>query len=114
MPERQSRNVSLSPHDDRFIDAMVAAGRYRTASDVVRDALRMLERVEHQRLLEKWVVEQLTPEEDAQLPEQLKERVRAHFQALIDGAIDDIEHGRVVDGPTAMTRLRERLEAEPR
>lgn len=40
-----SRNtsISLGPHFTSFIDAQVQGGRYGTASDVIRAALRLLE-----------------------------------------------------------------------
>jgi antitoxin ParD1/3/4 len=41
--ERRSLNVSLTPELERFIAARVASGRYQTASEVVRAALRLLE-----------------------------------------------------------------------
>ena len=96
-----------------FINAMVAAGRYRTASEVVRDGLRLLEEAEHRRLLETWLYEGLTADEEEQLPESLKIRARAHLKSLVDAALQDVEHGRVSDGPTAMQRLRSKLEARP-
>ncbi len=41
--QRTSLNVSLTPELERFIAAHVASGRYQTASEVVRAALRLLE-----------------------------------------------------------------------
>lgn len=41
-------NVSLTPQLDKFVAAKVASGRYTSASEVVREALRLLE--EHDRL----------------------------------------------------------------
>ncbi len=41
-----TRNISLTPELDSFIAAKIASGRYDNASEVVRDALRSLERVE--------------------------------------------------------------------
>ena len=43
MPVRKTRNVSLTPEMEAFIDGRVASGRYRSASEVVRAALRLLE-----------------------------------------------------------------------
>lgn len=43
MPSRQSLNVSLTPELAAWIAAQVASGRYRSASEVVRDALRLLQ-----------------------------------------------------------------------
>lgn len=36
-------NVSLTPELDKFVAAKVASGRYTSASEVVREALRLLE-----------------------------------------------------------------------
>lgn len=51
MADRQTRNASLPPSQDAFADAMVKGDRYRTASEVFRDGLRLLEEAEHHRLL---------------------------------------------------------------
>jgi len=42
----KSLNVSLTPELTRFISSQVASGRYQSASEVVRAALRLLERDE--------------------------------------------------------------------
>ena len=42
-------NVSLTPHLEAFIHETVAPGRYQSASEVVRTALRLLEEREHER-----------------------------------------------------------------
>jgi putative addiction module CopG family antidote len=45
MPETpKSLNVPLTPELTRFIISRVASGRYQSASEVVRAALRLLER----------------------------------------------------------------------
>ena len=36
-------NVSLTPELERFTRSLVESGRYRSASEVVRDSLRLLE-----------------------------------------------------------------------
>jgi antitoxin ParD1/3/4 len=36
-------NVSLTPELEKFVSAKVEAGRYNSASEVVREALRLLE-----------------------------------------------------------------------
>lgn len=40
---RQTRNVSLPPELDRFVSNLMHTGRYHSASEVVREALRLLE-----------------------------------------------------------------------
>lgn len=39
----RNTSVSLGDHFESFVDEQVASGRYGTVSEVVRDALRMLE-----------------------------------------------------------------------
>ena len=39
-------NVSLTPELERFTRSLVESGRYRSASEVVRDSLRLLEEQE--------------------------------------------------------------------
>jgi antitoxin ParD1/3/4 len=39
-------NVSLTDELARFIDAQVASGRYASSSDVVQEALRLMERLD--------------------------------------------------------------------
>ena len=43
-----TRNVSLTPELDRFITTKVEAGLYANASEVMRTALRLLERDERE------------------------------------------------------------------
>lgn len=42
-------NVSLTPELERFVNGKVQTGRYNSASEVVREALRLLEQHEHAR-----------------------------------------------------------------
>jgi len=42
-------NVSLTPELERFVASRVASGRYQSASEVVREALRLLEEREQAR-----------------------------------------------------------------
>jgi antitoxin ParD1/3/4 len=46
------RSFALGEHFEEFIDTQVTGGRYNNASEVVRDALRLLEDRERQRQLE--------------------------------------------------------------
>jgi antitoxin ParD1/3/4 len=38
-----TRNISLTPEQDTFIDEMLKAGEYRNASEAMRDAIRALQ-----------------------------------------------------------------------
>jgi len=42
-------NVSLTPELEKFVSAKVESGRYNSASEVVREALRLLEEHDHAR-----------------------------------------------------------------
>lgn len=74
-------NVSLTPELDRFIREKLESGRYRSSSEVVREALRLLEE---------------------------RERVREQLRSEIQKGIDSDEP---VDGPTALDRLLAKYEA---
>ncbi len=45
----KTRNVSLTPEIEAFVIGRVASGRFRSASEVVRAALRLLEEDERRR-----------------------------------------------------------------
>ena len=45
-------NVSLTPELEKFVHAKVQAGRYNSASEVVREALRLLELHEQSRAVQ--------------------------------------------------------------
>jgi antitoxin ParD1/3/4 len=49
MPHRTTVNISLTPELDAFLRNRVRSGRYQTTSEVVREALRLLERQEEER-----------------------------------------------------------------
>jgi len=44
-----SLNVSLTPHLEAFVHETVTSGRYQSASEVIRTALRLLEEREQQK-----------------------------------------------------------------
>ena len=46
MPTRVAKNVSITPELLTFIQAQIATGRYQNSSEVMRAALRALEREE--------------------------------------------------------------------
>ena len=49
MTTRTSLNVSLTPELNSFVQQRVAMGRYQTASEVIREGLRLLEHQENNR-----------------------------------------------------------------
>ena len=48
MTKRKTMNVSLTPELERSVAERVASGRYRSASEVVRAASRLLEKEERE------------------------------------------------------------------
>ena len=49
MATRPTVNGSLTPELSAFLQSRVSSGRYQTTSEVVREALRLLERQEQER-----------------------------------------------------------------
>jgi len=78
-------NVSLTPELDKFVAGKVASGRYTSASEVVREALRLLE--EHDRA------------RDAQL---------AAFNHEIGARLASLDRGERVDPEAARQRLQQK------
>jgi antitoxin ParD1/3/4 len=88
---RTTVNISLTPELEEFVQSRVSSGRYQTASEVVREALRLLERHEKER--------------DEGF-ERLKEKLsRGAAQA---------ERGELLDGDEAFDELRELIEERRR
>jgi antitoxin ParD1/3/4 len=85
-------NVSLTPELERFVQDKVEGGRYTSASEVVREALRLLERRE----------------------ERLREREEAlkAFQAELDRRIAEADAGKVMDVDEAFAMLRAKTAAK--
>jgi len=78
-------NVSLTRELEKLVDSKVKTGRYHTASDVVRDALRLLE--ERDRLYEVRVAE-----------------IRREIQR----GNEQLARGEVVDGEEAFEQIRKK------
>jgi antitoxin ParD1/3/4 len=87
MANRTTVNISITPELDAFLQSRVKSGRYQTTSEVVREALRLLERQEQER------------EQDFQ---QLKAELRR-------GA-DQVERGELIDGDEVFEELRKLIE----
>lgn len=79
-------NVSLTPEMERWVSAKVESGRYRSASEVVRDGLRLLQEREEER----------------------QARLAALRRDLQVG-LDELERDEVVDGEEAFARILARL-----
>jgi antitoxin ParD1/3/4 len=106
-------NVSVPPELERFVQDLVASGRYQSASEVFREGLRLLEHAERRRLLEKWLAEDLTPEERARLPAGLLDEARSRIQATIQEGLDALERGDAIDGDAFFDRMKARIHAPP-
>lgn len=83
---RTSVNVSITPELDRFLQSRVKSGRYQTTSEVVREALRLLERQEQER----------------------DEAIR-HLKAKLKTGAAQAERGRLLDGDEVFEELREMI-----
>ena len=84
-------NVSLTPKLDSFVHAKVKSGRYNSASEVVRSALRLLEHHEKAHAA------------------QLRE-----FRAGLDRRLESLDKGKGVDGETVFASLRKKSEERRR
>jgi antitoxin ParD1/3/4 len=79
-------NVSLTPELEQIVDQKVKSGMYNSASEVVREGLRLLQ----------------------QRDDMHKEKLNA-LRAEIQKGIDDMEAGRIYDGPSTMAGFKEKL-----
>ncbi len=112
MPAKNGRNVSLTDEHEALVQRLISTGRYATASEVVRAALRGLERDEHQRLLEKWLAEGLTRVEEEQLPPGTLDKARARLSEKIREGLDSMKGGEGIDGDEFFAKWRSRLNSE--
>jgi antitoxin ParD1/3/4 len=49
--KQKTRNIALTPHFDQFVREKIESGRYQSASEVVRDSLRLMEQHERRQVL---------------------------------------------------------------
>ena len=80
-------NVSLTPELQQFVQTKVQSGRYNSASEVVREALRLLE--EHERLRASQIAE---------------------FNEELGRRLASLDQGESVQPSTARSRLRRKSE----
>jgi antitoxin ParD1/3/4 len=76
-------NISLTPELERLVDEKVKSGRYASASEVIREGLRLLEE-----------------------KEELKRQRLAEVRRKIDRGIEQLDRGLGIPGPEARARLR--------
>ena len=88
-------NVSLGRQWERFVIEKVQSGRYQTASEVLRDGLRLLEQREQ-------ALKGVTYSTKAELEEMLEEGIK------------DLDAGKGIPGKVALKSLRERAVARRR
>lgn len=84
-------NVSLTKELEQIVDQKVKSGLYNSASEVVREGLRLL-----------------------QQRDEVREAKLNALRAEIQKGIDDLEAGRIYDGPSTMAEFREKLLAMKR
>ena len=91
MPARNGRTFSLTDEHDAFVDRLVSSGQYASASEVVRQGLRLLAQDERRRVLQKWLYEgSVTREEEAGLPDGALRQAQEHLERML---LDGIESG---------------------
>src|SRR5450756_1715883 len=78
-------NISLTPELERMVDDKVKSGRYASASEVIREGLRLLEE-----------------------QEQLKQQRLSEVRRKIDPGTDQLARALGIPGPEATARLRHR------
>jgi len=80
-------NVSLTPELERFVGEKVESGLYNNASEVVREGLRLLKE---------------------------QDEIRLRWREQIERGWQEAQAGRVVDGPAAMARIKQRDRSKKR
>jgi antitoxin ParD1/3/4 len=71
-----TRNISLTPEQDAFVEKVVESGEYQNASEAIRDALRVL---------------QQRRKEDSLRLKALRARIKAGVDALDRGDFAEVE-----------------------
>ena len=88
MAKRENISVSFTPHQVEFLSACVASGRYQSTSEVVREAVRLLE--------------------DQQARRQAE---FGRIRELVREAAEQLDAGQVVDGERYFREWDEELDA---
>jgi antitoxin ParD1/3/4 len=88
---RTTVNISITPELDAFLQERVKSGRYQTTSEVVREALRLLERHEQER-----------------------EEAIHRLKAKLERGAGQAERGETIDGDEVFLELREMIDERRR
>jgi len=88
---RTTVNISITPELDEFLQNRVNSGRYQTTSEVVREALRLLERQERER-----------------------EEAFQGLKAKLERGAAQAEAGNLLDGDEVFDELREMIKERRR
>jgi antitoxin ParD1/3/4 len=91
MAGRTTVNISLTPQLTKFLQSRVKSGRYQTTSEVVRNALRLLERQEIQ-----------------------QESGLRQLKAKLNRGAAQAERGELLDGETVFAELCDLIEEHKR
>jgi antitoxin ParD1/3/4 len=84
MAIRTSLNVSLTPELEQFVQSRVKSGRYQTASEVIREGLRLLEE-----------------------REQAREAAVEELRAKIRHGAEQADRGELIDGDAVFEEIRQ-------
>ena len=84
---RTTVNISITPELDAFLQSRVDSGRYQTTSEVVREALRLLERQERER-----------------------DEAFQQLKAKLERGVAQAEQGELIDGDEVFSELRQMIE----
>ncbi len=88
---RSTVNISITPEWDVFLQGRVQSGRYQTTSEVVREALRLLERHERER-----------------------DEVFLQVKAKLQRGADEADRGELLDGDEVFDELHEMIDERRR
>ena len=91
MVNRTTVNVSLTPELNSFLQSRVSSGRYQTTSEVVREALRLLERQEQQ-----------------------SDQAFLELKTKLERGASQAENGELLDGDEVFEELRQMIEERRR
>ena len=84
MPIRATMNVSLTPELEQFVQSRVASGLFQSASEVVREGLRLLEE-----------------------REQAREAAIGELRAKVRRGVEQADRGELLDGDAVFEEIRQ-------